>query len=651
MVTTQNVNVDTQSRLEHLLLGTGISSTHLSTRFSEVATAVQDRGTSYSTIDLLTTALAAQNMSYTGNSVSGRKKHAAAQRTALNEIYSQLDQPVANALEDLIKFRNTDVCARPVSNSTLAAKTVLYRNIASDLSEEVDTDLLSAARKLTSTGYSWKRKAEVVMDTLEQLKLKYSTLEFEEGSLNADIVAEMKQYIASNKILSNQKTGLQARLYDAFSEKNPTPIDLGDQPSTAITKVGPASVLVTPTPKSSVPPEAELIIPLDYGVRTVEVYSDPMAGQVIDVTLTGQSQPSEFEGGWWDQVPQDWKAEASVDPFSQTYDNRVVRAGTGLALAAAALLAVTVGPSIFEVASKYLSNLFPSNQTTKQIVVAAPTPDASAVETFDDGIPGYTFTSRAEAEYVLTAIHQSEEVPHDIRISDGLGYIAQNPIAVSGPNGEWEFIDHVEELDVSTGWGFRAAKDDAWNSVYDTDGNLVKEFHPAIDLRVSGGTELRSPILPKPGQDPFLMCKAYGPRAGNYITIHGRDDQSGEPHVHQFMHLSEFGEIFTQGGVSRRCVDLTSGDRYTVIAKSGATGRASGPHVHHKYVVNGVNTDPFEFYSLLQRDSDFGSPSIADAETDDAGFTLAFNMNPEDPASLLQPYTNNDGYTASVFRD
>ncbi len=220
--------------LESLLHGKA-SHTRQATRFSAVSQSVPSAN--YNNIDMITAALEIQGMGFSGSGKTKksrklRAEHNRAQRSALQSIYTTLDDTVAGELKGIITHRGSDSCSSAVRNSTLAAKATLYRRLDSD----IDSRLLDATRILTSTGYAWdgaKGKAARVAGILSEIRSSQGGLEFEEGSYNADLLSEMQEYVTSNKILSTKKTGLQTELLDAFSkemkmEEYDTPTFIGD---------------------------------------------------------------------------------------------------------------------------------------------------------------------------------------------------------------------------------------------------------------------------------------------------------------------------------------------------------------------------------------------------------------------------------------
>jgi murein DD-endopeptidase MepM/ murein hydrolase activator NlpD len=96
------------------------------------------------------------------------------------------------------------------------------------------------------------------------------------------------------------------------------------------------------------------------------------------------------------------------------------------------------------------------------------------------------------------------------------------------------------------------------------------EFHEGIDIAARPGTLVKAPA---PGTVRFA---GHSPGYGMTVILdHGRDVQS------RFGHLRE--------------IAVSSGqhvERGQAIAKSGETGRVTGPHLHYEILVNGRAVNP-----------------------------------------------------------
>ncbi|MDP3399112.1 MAG: M23 family metallopeptidase [Bacteroidales bacterium] len=94
----------------------------------------------------------------------------------------------------------------------------------------------------------------------------------------------------------------------------------------------------------------------------------------------------------------------------------------------------------------------------------------------------------------------------------------------------------------------------------------VKSFHNGVDISTPIGTPVFTPV------NAFVV-QVYNHEAGGK-TIILKDIQNGDRYG--FCHLAEqlvkVGEIISKG---------------TLIAKSGNTGRSTGPHLHFSYATGG----------------------------------------------------------------
>ena len=104
-------------------------------------------------------------------------------------------------------------------------------------------------------------------------------------------------------------------------------------------------------------------------------------------------------------------------------------------------------------------------------------------------------------------------------------------------------------------------------------------FHTGVDLRASMGTPVKA------CSDGIIISEDKEVIYGNVITIdHGFGVMS------RYMHLSGFRSSVGE--------HVKAGE---IIAWSGATGRAEGPHLHWEIRVRGRPADPLESTHLLER--------------------------------------------------
>ena len=96
--------------------------------------------------------------------------------------------------------------------------------------------------------------------------------------------------------------------------------------------------------------------------------------------------------------------------------------------------------------------------------------------------------------------------------------------------------------------------------------------HRGIDYAAPRGT----PILAA-GDGKVLEASRTEPR-GNYVII-----QHGEQFVTKYLHLSKFAKGVRSGAKVKQG---------QTIGYVGATGWATGPHLHYEFLVNGVHQNP-----------------------------------------------------------
>lgn len=105
----------------------------------------------------------------------------------------------------------------------------------------------------------------------------------------------------------------------------------------------------------------------------------------------------------------------------------------------------------------------------------------------------------------------------------------------------------------------------------------IRKMHKGVDLRAAEGTQI---VAPENGKITNIRPNNGG--AGNTLYLAGSD---GREWI--FMHLSSFkvqkGDIVEQG---------------QEIARSGATGNVTGPHLHLELKINGSHVDPLSVFSI-----------------------------------------------------
>jgi murein DD-endopeptidase MepM/ murein hydrolase activator NlpD len=107
-------------------------------------------------------------------------------------------------------------------------------------------------------------------------------------------------------------------------------------------------------------------------------------------------------------------------------------------------------------------------------------------------------------------------------------------------------------------------------SLYGVRSDLVPTGHHGVDFRASRGT----PVLAVAGGT--VVEAATNPEWGNYVRI---DHGAGRSSL--AMHLDHANVAYGR--------HVTAGD---VIGASGASGRATGPHLHFEYWLNGARLNP-----------------------------------------------------------
>ena len=107
---------------------------------------------------------------------------------------------------------------------------------------------------------------------------------------------------------------------------------------------------------------------------------------------------------------------------------------------------------------------------------------------------------------------------------------------------------------------------------------VLKSYHGGVDFRAK--TPL--PILAS-NDGVIVLVKDRYYSGGTVIIDHGEGIYSC------YFHLSEF--------------DVKVGDRVIQgqeIAKSGATGRITGPHLHFGFMIQGIQSDPIDFMAQIE---------------------------------------------------
>jgi len=107
-------------------------------------------------------------------------------------------------------------------------------------------------------------------------------------------------------------------------------------------------------------------------------------------------------------------------------------------------------------------------------------------------------------------------------------------------------------------------------------GGFGTKNHQGVDFRVPRGTSVRAPNA------AVVLDTDFDSQLGNYIIL--GDNKKDKNITHKFFHLQKSlvkkGDTIQQG---------------QVIAKSGDTGAATGPHLHWEKWLNGQPVDPMSF--------------------------------------------------------
>ena len=129
----------------------------------------------------------------------------------------------------------------------------------------------------------------------------------------------------------------------------------------------------------------------------------------------------------------------------------------------------------------------------------------------------------------------------------------------------------MPDVDINSGFGRRKAPGGT---------EFGSENHQGVDFAVPEGTSVYAP------NNAVVLRSSWGPRAGNYIEL---GDSQGNL-THKFFHLSK--QLVKKGDV------VSKGQE---IAKSGNTGRSTGPHLHWEKWMNGEPVDPTNFVRLSKK--------------------------------------------------
>ncbi|MBO5742904.1 MAG: M23 family metallopeptidase [Clostridia bacterium] len=102
--------------------------------------------------------------------------------------------------------------------------------------------------------------------------------------------------------------------------------------------------------------------------------------------------------------------------------------------------------------------------------------------------------------------------------------------------------------------------------------NNTATFHNGIDIAAEGGTQIRAAF------DGTVITSEYNEFSGNYIVIdHSNGYTSSYAHLREC--VSKKGDIVKKG---------------QLIGYMGATGNATGPHLHFEIRLNGTPLNPME---------------------------------------------------------
>ena len=139
-------------------------------------------------------------------------------------------------------------------------------------------------------------------------------------------------------------------------------------------------------------------------------------------------------------------------------------------------------------------------------------------------------------------------------------------------------IDFIKDSRISSGMGAR------WGRI-----------HKGIDFAIPSGSKVQSTTAGEvvyTGNDP----DGYG----NYIKV---EDSRGNTHI--YAHLS--------------AIEVTKGQHVAAgeeIAKSGSTGRSTGPHVHYEVRnKNGVAVNGLEYLGISKDTGVIGSSEVTETDT------------------------------------
>ncbi len=119
--------------------------------------------------------------------------------------------------------------------------------------------------------------------------------------------------------------------------------------------------------------------------------------------------------------------------------------------------------------------------------------------------------------------------------------------------------------------GYKRVSDDYGNRIHPITGK--PQFHNGIDFAAASGTAILA------AYDGKVVAATYNSSMGNYVMIDHGDDL-----YTIYMHASQ---LYVSAGQT-----VTKGEK---IAAVGATGRATGPHLHFSVRLNGSYTSPWNY--------------------------------------------------------
>ncbi|WP_287129372.1 M23 family metallopeptidase [Candidatus Cyanaurora vandensis] len=127
-------------------------------------------------------------------------------------------------------------------------------------------------------------------------------------------------------------------------------------------------------------------------------------------------------------------------------------------------------------------------------------------------------------------------------------------------------VDSFKRISSAFGWRSNATT------------NKGTEFHSGLDLAAPQGAYIRA------WADGLVQKVAYDPRCGWQVSV------DSKPWTHTYCHIS---------AVAVKVGDVVRAGQ--VIAAVGATGRATGPHLHWTLRYNGELVDPYQVLLQMQQ--------------------------------------------------